>query len=120
MFRAYRRMTSRLTRDVEVVHIAALHVARSTMRGCETTVGGAVLMLSLGQVRERMRRDRARPGRGRRWFTAEEAALVEALANLIVPSDETTPGAAEMDVLGRSAVETLDELVAGCVDRQTV
>jgi hypothetical protein len=114
-------MTSRLTRYTEVFQIAALHVARRTIRGGETIVGGAVMMLlSPGQVRQRMRRDRTRPGRGRQWFTTEEAALVEALANLIVPSDETTPGAAEMDVLGRSAVEALDELVAGCADRQTV
>ena len=57
---------------------------------------------------------------GPHWFTANESALVEMLANLIVPSDDTGPGVAQLAFAGRPVVETLDRLVAGSRPRQAV
>jgi len=78
------------------------------------------MMRSPKIAEELARRDRERPREGPQWFTADESALVEVLAHLIVPSDEGSPGAEQMDVLGRSAVETLDRLVAASPRRQAL
>ena len=72
------------------------------------------------RMNEVQRRNKLRPGKKNKWFVHEEAALVEAIASLIVPSDEETPGADEMDVLGSSAVSVINSLVANCTERQTV
>lgn len=66
------------------------------------------------------RRNQARPGDGYKWFVHEEAELVRTLASLIVPSDEETPGANEMDVLGSSVLEVIDALVSSSKERQAV
>ena len=76
------------------------------------------MMRSPKIAKELARRERERPCGGPQWFTADESALVKVLANLIVPSDEASPGAEQMDVLGRSAVGTLDRLVAASQRRQ--
>jgi hypothetical protein len=58
-------------------------------------------------------------GQGKwRWLTEEEAAVAEALANIMVPSDEETPGLDDVDVLGPPAIVTLDKLIAALPDRQ--
>jgi len=58
------------------------------------------------QSRELLKRHREQPRTGG-WFTSDEAALLEVLASLIVPSDELSPGAGDADV-----VDTIDRLVA--------
>ena len=75
---------------------------------------------SAERMNEIARRNQIRPGNGNKWFVFEEAALLEALAALIVPSDEDTPGVNEMDVLGSSAVKVIDSRVANCAERQPV
>lgn len=55
-----------------------------------------------------------------RWFTTEEAAVAEALATIIVPSDEETPGIEDVGVFGPPAIVALDNLVARSVDKQHV
>lgn len=70
--------------------------------------------------RELTRRTEERGHNGFRWFTQEEVATVEALANVIVPSDEDTPGLEEVCVLGPTAVVALDELVATSPHRQNL
>jgi hypothetical protein len=62
--------------------------------------------------KELARRDAQRGANGLRWFTPDEAVVGEALATVIVPSDEETPGLDEVDVLGPSAVVALDKLVS--------
>lgn len=60
-------------------------------------------------------------GRGKgkfRWLTGEEAAVAAALANVIVPSDEETPGLDDIDVLGPSAVDLLDKLISKNQEKQ--
>ena len=66
-----------------------------------------LLNSSYRRVMELGRRERERPRGDTSWFTVEEVALVEVLASLIVPSDETSPGAKEADV-----VDTIDRMVA--------
>jgi hypothetical protein len=45
------------------------------------------------------------------WLTPEEATVAVALAKVIVPSDEETPGLDDIDVLGPPAIDILDKLV---------
>jgi hypothetical protein len=78
------------------------------------------MTLSPKNAKELARRHQARPREGQRWFTPDESALVEILANLIVPSDDTGPGASHLALAGRPAVATLDRLVAGSRPRQAV
>jgi hypothetical protein len=66
------------------------------------------------------RRDAERGHGSFRWFTADEALVAEALANLIVPSDDDTPGIDEVCVLGPSTLESLDKLIAGSAERQSL
>jgi len=62
--------------------------------------------------KELARRDTQRGGKYLGWFTAEEVVLAEALATLIVPSAEETPGIEEVGVLDPPAIVALDNLVA--------
>jgi Gluconate 2-dehydrogenase subunit 3 len=64
------------------------------------------------------RRDAERGGNHFRWFTPEEAVVAQALASVIVPSDEETPGIDEVAVLGPPAIVALDNLIMTSSDRQ--
>lgn len=71
-----------------------------------------------GMNKELARRNAERGGNNLRWFTPDEVAAVEALARIIVPSDEETPGIDEVGVLGPPAIEVLDSLIAKSANRQ--
>lgn len=114
------RARARLARLAGASGVVALHLVRGLVEFSETKLGALVTMLSPQQARELARRHRERPREGPRWFTAEESTLVKVLANLIVPSDEIAPGVAQLDLLGRSAVATLDRLAAGSPRRQAL
>ncbi len=118
--RAIQRATSKLARYADACGVVALRLLRGCVEFSETKLGELFLMLSPQQAEELARRDRERPRGGPQWLTADESALVKVLADLIVPSDEESPGAEQMDVLGRSAVGTLDRLVAGSQRRQAL
>jgi hypothetical protein len=62
--------------------------------------------------KELARRDAQRGSNSLRWFTPEEAAVAEALARTIVPSDEETPGMDEVCVLDAPAIVALDKQVS--------
>jgi hypothetical protein len=104
---------TRLARYPDAARIAAFALVRKCLEFSDTRLGELLLRLSPRNVKQR-------PRQGPRWFTADESALVKILANLIVPSDDTGPGAAQLAVAGRPAVETLDRLVAGSRPRQAV
>ncbi len=53
------------------------------------------------------------------WITPDDAVVAEALANLIVPPDDEGPGIEDVGVLGPTALEALDQLIAGSLERQT-
>ena len=55
------------------------------------------------------------PAQSLAWLTREEYRLLKTLASLIVPSDESGPGAAEAQVVAR-----LDALIAASPERQRV
>lgn len=71
-----------------------------------------------GMDKELARRDGERGNHNLRWFTPEEAVVAEALAKVIVPTDEEAPGIDEVDVFGPPAVVALDSLVATSPHRQ--
>jgi len=73
-----------------------------------------------GIYRELASRDARRGGESLRWFAPEEAAVVEALARIIVPSDEETPGMDEVCVLDLPAIVALDKLVGASSRLQRV
>jgi hypothetical protein len=75
-------------------------------------------VLSRALDKELARRAAERGQRDSRWITPEEAAVAEALANLIVPSDGETPGIEDVCVLGPSTVESLDRMIANSPERQ--
>ena len=77
-----------------------------------------VAAASRGITREVAHRNAERGRNTFRWFTPEEAVAAEALANIVVPSDEETPGIDEVDVLGPPAIVALDNLVAKSSHRQ--
>jgi hypothetical protein len=65
-------------------------------------------------------RDARRGGDRFRWLTPEEAQTAAALAGLIVPSDEETPGMDEVCILGPAAVDELDRLIDASTHRRDV
>jgi hypothetical protein len=73
----------------------------------------ALTMLAWRRRRALDRRDRDRPRETGHWFTPGELAVVSSLSSLIIPSDETGPGAAEAHVS-----TALDRLVAASGPRQ--
>jgi hypothetical protein len=77
---------------------------RLALSGAEALLGS----LSWQRRREVSRRRRERPEGSGRWLRDDEITLVGTLAALIVPSDETGPGAHEAGV-----VQTLDRTLAG-------
>ena len=76
----------------------------------------AVALRSMDE--ELARRDGERGRHHLRWFTPEEAVVAEALAKVIVPSDEESPGLDEIDVFGPPVVVALDNLVVASPRRQ--
>src|SRR5262245_14352975 len=75
--------------------------------GGTTIVGGGKFALDrIWRGRELARREQERPG-GERWFTRAEHGVVVALCGVIVPADESGPGALEVGV-----VERLDRMLA--------
>jgi hypothetical protein len=73
-----------------------------------------------GMKKELARRDAERGRNNYQWLTPDEAVVVEALAKIIVPSDDETPGVDEVCVLGPPALEVLDKMIATSADRQQV
>ena len=75
---------------------------------------------SRGLDQEVARRANQRGQGNHQWITPEEAALAEALANLIVPSDSETPGAEDVGILGPSTIDSLDRLIRNSPWRQSL
>jgi hypothetical protein len=73
-----------------------------------------------GMNKELARRDAERDRNTLRWLTPDEAVVAEALARIIVPSDEETPGLNENCVLDVPAIEGLDNLVVTSSSRQNL
>jgi choline dehydrogenase-like flavoprotein len=72
------------------------------------------------RLSERARRCERRPGKGYLWFTKDEADLLELLAALIVPSEESTPGANEMEVLGPSLSKVVDTWASASEESKSI
>jgi Gluconate 2-dehydrogenase subunit 3 len=88
---------------------------------CVHVFQGAFLALFTRNLSKEIGRREEKRGRHElRWFTPDEAYVAEALANVIVPSDEETPGLEDVCVLGPPAVVALDDLVATSPDRQNL
>src|SRR6267378_498803 len=118
---AMQRAKSTLVRWAASPDLVTLHLTRGLVEFSEATLGHVVTMLSAsGAARQLKQRHTERAGDRAGWFTAAESALVEVLAALIVPSDETGPGAEQMGLAGRSAAETVDELVKRSPRRQSL
>jgi Gluconate 2-dehydrogenase subunit 3 len=81
-------------------------VGAATVGGTTAVGGGKLALDRIWRANELARRDRERPS-GKRWFTPAEHRLVTALCDIIVPSDETGPGALQAGV-----VERLDRMLA--------
>ncbi len=106
-------LKARLPGAGEAVSIAIPRLARTSTVAVLEATGQLLYRLPPARRRVLRRRDRIRTGEPGRWFTPEEEALVHALACVIIPSTEDVPGAADMDIIGTSAVRQIDALVAG-------
>ncbi|MGA9061092.1 MAG: gluconate 2-dehydrogenase subunit 3 family protein [Terracidiphilus sp.] len=92
---------------------------RSIVKHVFLTSYHACLSFSSRRIDRELAGRTARHGqRSLRWFTEGEAAIAEALAKIIVPSDEETPGLDDIDVLGPSAIVLLDKLLSADPERQ--
>lgn len=94
-----------------MLRIARYLVGRA-IDGIEVQSMRALAVVSWRRRRALARGDRDRPRQTGHWFTPGELAIVSSLSSLIVPSDETGPGAAEADVSTH-----LDRLLAASVSR---
>jgi Gluconate 2-dehydrogenase subunit 3 len=83
--------------------------------GSSVLGGGKALLDKISLDKIIGQRDRLRPRDGKRWFIPSEYESASVLAALIIPSDETGPGAREAKV-----IERLDSLLATSVSRQTL
>lgn len=89
------------------------------MRPLFKKLSGITLALaSRGINKDLTRRDVERRRGTLRWFTPDEVAVAEALARIIVPSDEETPGIDEVSVLDPPAIVTLDHMISTSPYRQ--
>jgi hypothetical protein len=55
---------------------------------------------------------------GRLWLGPEETVVAEALAKIVVPSEEEAPGIDEVCEIGPSTIDALDAIVRQCPRRQ--
>ncbi|MDH4038295.1 MAG: GMC family oxidoreductase N-terminal domain-containing protein [Candidatus Krumholzibacteria bacterium] len=62
--------------------------------------------------------DQQRSAQDGKWFTARESEIVEAIASLVVPTEDDIPGAAELSVLGPTAAATIGGWVAVSPQKQ--
>jgi hypothetical protein len=69
---------------------------------------------------ELVRRSTERGNGALQWLTPVESSVAEALANLIVPPDDDTPGIEDVGVLGPTALESLDRLIENSPERQAL
>jgi gluconate 2-dehydrogenase subunit 3-like protein len=76
----------------------------------------AVTSRSMGA--ELARREGHRGHGNLRWFTADETTVAEALASVVVPSDEESPGLEDVGVFGPPAIVALDTMVAASAYRR--
>ncbi len=64
------------------------------------------------------RRNAVRGRNSFQWFMPEEAATAEALAKMIIPSEEGSPGIEEVSIFGPSAITLLDKLIKASPESQ--
>ena len=92
---------------------------REICSNCFNSVANFGLAVAARSFDKELARRDARRGKGTyRWFVPEEAAAVESLGRIIIPSDEETPGLDEVGVLDAPAVVTLDRMIAASPTRQ--
>jgi hypothetical protein len=91
---------NKLFRNITVPKTAIRQHVVALINSAKWNVERQLLNLSLNLENDLAHRNRRRSGDGTHWFIAEEAVLIDVLASLLVPSDENTPGANEMDVMG--------------------
>lgn len=85
---------------------------RSASRCLRFLKGTYLAMATSGMNAKLASRDAQRGKDGRQWFTADEATAADALATIIVPSDEKSPGFEDVGVLDPPGIVALDRLVA--------
>jgi hypothetical protein len=94
------------------------HLNKLVTRCVDRFLNKSFAVAASGINKELARRDGSRGDGTFQWFTPEEAVVAEALARIIVPSDETSPGIDEVGVLDAPAIVTLDKLVGSSPWRQ--
>jgi hypothetical protein len=98
-----------------IVRRAGIDIARAVIRFVLAEAEWLLARLSLTRERQLRRRRRERLRGRTQWFLDDELALVDAVAAVIIPSDENGPGAREAGVTA-----TLDARVAASPPLQSL
>lgn len=98
---------------------ATLRYLRTIGIKCFDRLLNACLALALIDFNKELgRRNAGRGGNSLQWLTPEEAVVAEALAKIIVPSEEGSPGIDEVCIFGPSAITSLDKMIKESPGRQ--
>ena len=117
---ASRRASLSRSRLAGLIETALPRIARAVTLATFEAVGRWLFLMPRRRRSLIASRERQRPEAEGQWFTSEEAALVDAMASVIVPSSDDAPGARDLEILGPSAVRQIENLVAGDRARQVV
>jgi hypothetical protein len=101
-----------------MLKLTTRYLQRLSANAIRPLLDGYLALLSSGLNKELARRSGERGRSSLRWFTPEEVAVAEALAGIIVPSDEETPGIDDVSVLDPPAIVSIDRMVSTSPGRQ--
>jgi len=111
---------NRLARFGSSLGVLAYRAPRELAAFVLTRLSDVVFLSSSTRRKELAERTRERTKDAEHWLTAGERASITAMALVIVPSSDDTPGANEMDVLGAPAADRLDEWIRASPAKQAL
>src|SRR3954454_22776421 len=113
-----RRQPIPTLRSVSAVRAVLNSAVRTMAVDAAGSVGDVLFRLPSRRRQQLHRRTSERPRVDGRWFTTAESEQVNLLASLIMPSEDDSPGAADVAVLGTAVVQQIDTWVASDPRRQ--
>lgn len=98
---------------------ALIHLRATPVRWLNRLFQAVSTVLTPSGFRKELgRRNARRLGTARPWLMPEEALVADALAKIVVPSEEESPGIDDVCLLGQSTIDVLNEIIRSCPNRQ--
>ena len=107
----FHRIRSASRRIAEFAAVALPRVAHDWAAALAECAEGFLFLLPPSRRSLIRRRESRRPKAEGQWLTPEEGEIVDALARVIVPSQDDVPGVSDVGIMGPSALSQLDGLV---------